>query len=312
MTLLRPAIGSATERLPRRQRHGASASARGTGRVVHQGVKPANNYGFPLPAAPQVLQPLMVGPEGAQARPPNRFPFVSGCDVRSRSVLCLLSGNKVTQRRHSDWSAMSQRVEPLAALQDPPATSPEQSWMQACLLALFHETNEHIRSADQKQTSIAGAYLGLVGLVLSLLPGGVIEILHGTGDGAVVYMFLLIVGCCVSLYQAWCRVWKVHYLATLRHVVKDWPLDDFLLPYWLRTPKGLQRSAWRRLNVDNTLLYFTLFLNTALLILVSYQVWYLLPTDWRTLALGALALAYAWFLFLFYRVSTNNEDNLIA
>jgi disulfide bond formation protein DsbB len=207
---------------------------------------------------------------------------------------------------------MTQRLEPVVVPSDDPVNRPEQREVNACLLALFHETNEHIRSADQKQVSTVGAYLAMVGLVLSLLPGRVIKTLHGADEGTFVYLFLFIVGCCSSLYQAWRRVWKVHYLETLREIVKHWTLPQSMLPYWLRQPSDEKRSVWHRLNIDNTFLFFTVFLNTALIVVVGYQAWYLLRTDWRTLALGTLFLVYAWYMFLLYKVATNHQGNLIA
>jgi hypothetical protein len=207
---------------------------------------------------------------------------------------------------------MTQHLEPIVALPNGSVNPPSEPEMSVVWLALFHETNEHIRSADQKQVSVVGAYLGMIGLVLSLLPGGVIRILYGTRDGALIYLFLFVVGCCVALYQAWCRIWKVHYLETLRELTKDCTLADSVLPYWLRKTTEEEPPAWRRLNIDNTFLYFTVLLNTALFVLVSYQLWYLLRVDWRTLAVAILSLVYAWFIFLLYRVATNHRSNLVA
>jgi hypothetical protein len=181
------------------------------------------------------------------------------------------------------------------------------------LLAVFHKTNEYIRNADQKQLTITGAYLGVVAVVLSVLPGGgAAAMLLPRAQALTIYTFLFIAGCCVYLLQAWCRVWKEHYLVTVARIASTWSTPPNLLPYWLREVPAAQPRPLFRLNVDNTLLYFTFGSNTALLGVVCRQLWFAMPPDYRSVAIAVSAMLYIAFVVGTYRLSQNRRDVLRA
>jgi hypothetical protein len=180
------------------------------------------------------------------------------------------------------------------------------------VLAVFSETNEHLRNAEQKQLNITGAYLGMVAVVLSLLPGGAITLLAPRAESAFIYLFMFLVGCCVFLLQAWCRVWKEHYLKVIRQIAQTWLLPPELLPYWLRDIPDSPRKAFFRINIDNTLVYFTFVLNTLLLSLVCHQAVLLLDASLSYSLVLASSCAYALFLFAVHRLIENRRDVLRA
>lgn len=180
------------------------------------------------------------------------------------------------------------------------------------VLAVFSETNEHMRNAEQKQLTITGAYLGLVAVVLSLLPTGGVTLLQPRAEGAFVYLFMWFVGCCVFVMQAWCRVWKEHYLQVLRKIAQTWLLPEELLPYWLRHLPDPPAKAFFKINIDNTLVYFTFVLNTTLLGLVGHQSVSLLHAPNGYLVAAGLVCIYVFFLAGVGRLIENRRDVLRA
>lgn len=180
------------------------------------------------------------------------------------------------------------------------------------VLAVFSETNEHMRNAEQKQLSITGAYLGVVAVVLSLLPSGGITILAPRAESAYVYLFSSLLGCCVFLLQAWCRVWKEHYLHILQNIAQTWLLPDDLLPYWLRGLPAAPLGAFHRFNVDNVLVYLTFVLNTTLVGLVAFQIVSLLHGPFAYALAVTLFVAYGLFLVGVRRLIENRRDLLRA
>jgi len=180
------------------------------------------------------------------------------------------------------------------------------------MLAVFTETNEHMRNAEQKQLNVTGAYLGMVAVVLSLLPGGGMTLIAPRPASAWVYLFLLVVGCCVFVLQAWCRVWKAHYLQILKRIAQTWLLPEEYLPYWLRNLPELPARGFFKINVDNTLVYFTFFLNAILLALVCHQAIALLHTKLAYAAVGVLVAAYGLFLIGVQRLVENRKGVLEA
>lgn len=180
------------------------------------------------------------------------------------------------------------------------------------MLAVFAETNEHMRNAEQKQLSITGAYLGMVAVVLSLLPGGGMTLIAPRPASAWVYLFLLVIGCCVFLLQAWCRVWKEHYLQILKRIAQTWLLPEEYLPYWLRNLPPSPKRAHFKINVDNTLVYFTFLMNTILVGLVVHQAMLLLSPALAYAVLAFVMASYVLFLVGVDRLVQNRRDVLEA
>jgi len=186
------------------------------------------------------------------------------------------------------------------------------SYSEACL-AVFVQTNEHLRNAEQKQLTVTGAYLGMVALVLSILPARAVTILSPRAESASIYGVMAAVGCCVFLIQAWCRVWKEHYLDIACRIAQTWSLPDRMLPFWLRViPEWPRRGVFKVLNIDNTLVYLTFVLNTLLVALVCHQLALLLqPGHAYALILGTCGV-YGCFLFGVERLIENRRGILRA
>jgi len=178
------------------------------------------------------------------------------------------------------------------------------------LFAVFAQTNEHMRNAEQKQLFVTGGYLAIVAGVLSLLSGHAITILLPRSESALVYTFLALVGCCVFVYQVWCRVWKEHYLDIICRIAQTWSLPRELVPYWLRGLPKSPRRGLRKFNVDNTLVYLTALLNTAIVGLASYQATSLLRSPYNYVLAVVGSLAYLFFLVAMERLIENQGDNL--
>lgn len=189
------------------------------------------------------------------------------------------------------------------------AHAPSQAEAQ---LAVFAETNEHMRNAEQKQLAITGAYFGIVAVVVSLLPGGAITVLTARVGSAFLYLFMSVIGCSVFVYQAWCRVWKEHYLRIVCRIAQTWELPAEMLPYWLRQPPANSRRAAFKPNVDNTMMYLTFALNTLLVGLVAYQVLALLP--YPRAVLGVILVVSSYFIFILwvFLLMLNRRDILRA
>lgn len=189
---------------------------------------------------------------------------------------------------------------------------PDPSLAAEHLLAVFHETNDHMRNAEQKQLTITGLYLAVAAVTVSLMSEDKITILTARPESSIVYTFILVIGCCVYLLQAWCRVWKEHYLDIVNRIAATWALPTSLLPYWLRNNETVQRRFLFKPNVDNTLLYFTFALNTAMAFLLSMQMWALMLPDYRSVAIVGLVALYVTFLVFTYRLSQNRRNVLKA
>jgi hypothetical protein len=180
------------------------------------------------------------------------------------------------------------------------------------LLAVFAETNQHMRNAEQKQLTVTGAYFGIVTVVVSLLPRGTTTFQKPSEDSAVLYLFMAIVGCCVFLYQAWCRVWKEHYLRVVWSIAQLWELPDNLVPYWLRESPSVSRMMAFRANVDNTIVYLTFALNSVLVAIAAFQALVLYPTGGGTLMAYGLWALYLLFIGWVHFLMLNKRDVLRA
>jgi hypothetical protein len=106
----------------------------------------------------------------------------------------------------------------------------------AFLEMIFTEVNDHLRATDLKHLQTSLAYLGVVGIVVSILANQ-----PGTLDGppwltATVTSVVFLIGISVLTLQRWYRVWKEHYIGILKAVVEraGWSDDPTLVPYWLR------------------------------------------------------------------------------
>lgn len=104
------------------------------------------------------------------------------------------------------------------------------------LIAVFHETNEHMRNTEQKYLIITAAYLGLASAISSTVVSSV-----GTASRATLtsHFLLLLMGSMVYVMQGWYRSWKLHYLnvcqSACAHFFDVAPIpDEKILPYWLR------------------------------------------------------------------------------
>lgn len=183
---------------------------------------------------------------------------------------------------------------------------------EALLLTVFSETNEHMRNAEQKQLTVTGAYFGIVAVVISLLPGGAITLLAARAESALLYLFMTIVGCCVFIYQAWCRVWKEHYLRVVCRIAKTWDLPDEMVPYWLREAPEISKSIAFKANVDNIIVYLTFTLNSSLIALIVYQALALLSLRNSIIAVVLLLSAYASFIVWAHFLMLNRRDALHA
>jgi hypothetical protein len=183
---------------------------------------------------------------------------------------------------------------------DPARSSP-------AVLAIFAETNNHLRNAEQKQLTVTGAYLAMVAVAASRGAG----VFKAQPEGAVLFLVMIFVGCGVFVVQAWCRVWKEHYLSILNAIAKTWQLDETLLPYWLRDEPALPRRAFMHVNVDNTLVYLTFILNTALVVEVCRQAFGLLVPRAAWVSSAALILMYILLLAGVNKLIRNRRDELI-
>lgn len=180
------------------------------------------------------------------------------------------------------------------------------------LLAVFTETNEHMRNAEQKQLTVTGAYFGIIAVVVSLLPGGAERVLRPTRENAASYLFMVIVGCCVFLYQAWCRVWKEHYLRVVCDIAQLWELPDNVLPYWLRESPSVSPRLAFRAHVDNTFVYLTFALNSIFVSIVAFQVLALYPAGGGSLMASGLSALYLLFIGWVHLLMLNKRDMLRA
>ena len=180
---------------------------------------------------------------------------------------------------------------------------------------VFAETNQHLRNAEQKQLTITGAYLAMLTVVVARIPVEKLEKvdLFGQRRIAAVLAFLAIVGCCVFLLQAWCRVWKEHYLKVARLIAGDWRIPRQALPYWLR--HDLREQPDHRLfkaNVDNTLMYLTFATNAALVTLLCRQLLFVLDRVAADIAISVVFVIYGVFLWRVERLVKNRRDILAA
>lgn len=141
------------------------------------------------------------------------------------------------------------------------------------LLAVFRETHYHIRATERKYLIITGAYLGFLTVLLSVIRGDFLA--NTTNSSQVVrlstFSFFLFVGLIVHMKQKWYRAWKDHYLETSYNLGQRFlgaasPEDLTTMPYWLRqkTPKG-------GFSIDNILNYFTIIINSVLLLVIAVQ-----------------------------------------
>jgi hypothetical protein len=183
--------------------------------------------------------------------------------------------------------------------------------LSPAILAIFSETNNHLRNAEQKQLTVTGAYLAMVALVASRVAGREVAVFKAQPEGAVLFLVMVLVGCGVFVVQAWCRVWKEHYLAVLNTIAKTWQLPEDLLPYWLRDDPALPRRAFKHVNVDNTLVYLTFILNTALVVEVCRQAFGLLVATAAWLSSVLLILMYILLLAGVNKLIRNRRDELI-
>jgi hypothetical protein len=180
------------------------------------------------------------------------------------------------------------------------------------LRAVFAETNQHLRNAEQKQLTITGGYLGLFTIVLSRFPA---ENAKDSDRRLFVWVlaFVTIVGCCVFLLQAWCRVWKEHYLRVVLQIAQSWGLPDHMLPYWLR--RDLRKPpdyAVFRANVDNTLMYLTFGMNGAFVILLSKELFPVLDHGLASAVAAGIGALYMMFLWRVHVLVKNRRDLLSA
>lgn len=181
--------------------------------------------------------------------------------------------------------------------------------------AVFAETNQHLRNAEQKQLTITGAYLGMITVALSRFPLEKTRDITQFDQGRVAFVlaFLTVLGCCVFLLQAWCRVWKEHYLKVARRIANTWNLPEQVLPYWLR--RDLRKApdhAIFKANVDNTLMYLTFAMNAALVTLLSRQLLLVLDHSAANIAVAGVCTAYVIILWRIQVLVKNRRDILDA
>lgn len=135
-------------------------------------------------------------------------------------------------------------------------------------IAVFSEVNEHMRNTEQKQIAISVAYLGVVGVVVSLLPSEGGAILTPSSLTFSVWLLLAITGCTVLALQKWYRVWKEHYMDKIRNTANRWNVDSTICACWMdMQPKCIGSKP----RPDNLHMYFTLLLNTSLFLYGSYK-----------------------------------------
>ncbi|HWB87766.1 MAG TPA: hypothetical protein VG872_00980 [Acidimicrobiia bacterium] len=104
--------------------------------------------------------------------------------------------------------------------------------------AIFAEINSHGRSTEQKQISVAFAYVALVGVAAGAIPDFVVGGTWSAGAAAVV---LFVLGLVVFRLTLIYRSWKVHYMKRTRVLAGDdwinggslpmpaWPSADFTI-----------------------------------------------------------------------------------
>jgi hypothetical protein len=191
---------------------------------------------------------------------------------------------------------------------NPTIPSPDAAKSSQAVFAIFAETNNHLRNAEQKQLTVTGAYLAVVAVGA---PRAGAARFKAQPEIAVLFVVMVLVGCGVFVVQAWCRVWKEHYLAILKAIAQTWQVDETLLPYWLRKHSALPRRAFKHVNVDNTLVYLTFILNTALVVGVCRQAFGLLVPLAAWLSSTVLTLMYILLLFGVNKLIRNRRDELV-
>lgn len=135
------------------------------------------------------------------------------------------------------------------------------------LRAVFAETNQHMRSTEQKYLTLSVAYLGLVAVAMSLIHTKGMAVFDPSVVNRIVYIMMIFVGSVVYILQRWYRVWKVHYMEICRRIVQRWAIDTELVPYWLRnSPSG------RKVSIDNALSWFTTAVNLAIVLLLCINI----------------------------------------
>lgn len=136
-------------------------------------------------------------------------------------------------------------------------------------IAVFGEVNEHMRNTEQKQIAISVAYLGVVGVVISVLPSERGAILTPSPLAFFVWALVATAGCTVLALQKWYRVWKEHYMETIRTTtVNKWQVDSSVCACWMNLPPN---TVGPRPRPDNIHIYFTWLLNLFLFAYGSYK-----------------------------------------
>ncbi len=145
------------------------------------------------------------------------------------------------------------------------------------LLALFQETNDHMRNTEQKYLIITAAYIGLISVLASTSnENQLLSNQHSfrpTLFSILTHSFLFVIGSGVYMMQTWYRTWKEHYLNVCvnirQHFIKTETQDNLcLFPHWLRKDKPKSK-----LLVDNIMQHLTLFTNAIVAVLIAIEIW---------------------------------------
>jgi hypothetical protein len=145
------------------------------------------------------------------------------------------------------------------------------------LIALFQETNDHMRNTEQKYLIITAAYIGLISVLVSTSNENQLVsnqyLFKPTRFNILAHSFLFIIGSGVYMMQTWYRTWKEHYLNVCvnirQYFIKIETQDNScLFPHWLRKNKPKSK-----LLVDNFMQHLTLFTNAIVGLLIAIEIW---------------------------------------
>ncbi|MDB5330916.1 MAG: hypothetical protein JWP03_2067, partial [Phycisphaerales bacterium] len=139
----------------------------------------------------------------------------------------------------------------------------------APLNLVFIQTNEYLRAADAKQLQITAAFLAIVSAVVTATADKGGQLLRPSGLGVVIYLLLLAAGFTAFVTLRWYRAWKVHYIGVLQQIVKAWDIDIESLPFIMRETEPINDKERRWWSIDDTFVYFIVFLNLALMAIAA-------------------------------------------
>ena len=122
---------------------------------------------------------------------------------------------------------------------------------------VFDQVNEHLRATDTKYLQTSLAYLGVMGIVVTILGNQPGVVTSPTWLMVAVTAILFTIGFSVLILQRWYRVWKEHYIQILQHVANQagWSRDQSILPYWLR-----ETQLEATMTADNVFHYLSLLM----------------------------------------------------